>query len=69
MSTVSYPRTLNGLLALLEKPVRTWYPRSLLPREFDPDFGLTYEGWLSESASRYLYDELFDRAKLYNENS
>ncbi len=64
MTTVSYPRTLNGLLALLEKPVRTWYPRSLLPREFDPDFGLTYEGWLSEEASRYLYDELFDRAKL-----
>ncbi|WP_193195831.1 hypothetical protein [Nostoc sp. MG11] len=64
VTAVTYPRTLTGLLALLEKPVKTWYPRRLLPKEFDSDFGLLYEGVLSEEASRYLYEELLDRAKL-----
>ncbi len=63
MTAVRYPRTLTGLLALLEKPIRIWCP-NFVPKEFDSDFGLIYEGLLSEEASRYLYDELFDRAKL-----
>lgn len=63
MTAVPYPRTLNGLLVLLEKPVRTWYPLDL-PTEFDSDFGLLYDGRLNEEASRYFYEELLDRAKL-----
>jgi hypothetical protein len=69
LTKVSYPRTLTGLLALLEKPVKTWYPPSLLPKEFDSDFGLVYEGSLSEEASRYLYEELLERTKLSNSAS
>ncbi|MEH2454086.1 hypothetical protein [Nostoc sp.] len=64
VTAVPYPRTLTGLLALLEKPVITWYLRSLQPKEFDSDFGLLYEGVLSEEASRYLYEELLEKTKL-----
>lgn len=63
MSAISYPRTLNGFLALLEQPVQTWYPLKL-PEKFDPDFGLIYEGELSEEANQYLYEELVERAEL-----
>jgi hypothetical protein len=64
VTAVTYPRTLTGLLALLEKPVRTWYPPRLLPKEFDSDFGLLYEGGLSEEASRYFYEELLEQDKI-----
>lgn len=63
ITAISYPRTLEGLLALLAKPVGTWYPLSL-PQEFDPDYGLTYDRGLSEEASQYLYDQLLERAQL-----
>ncbi|MBG1242158.1 restriction endonuclease-related protein [Nostoc sp. NZL] len=64
VTAVTYPRTLTGLLALLEKPVKTWYPPRLLPKEFDSDFGLLYEGGLSEEASRYFYEELLEQDKI-----
>ncbi|MEH2198952.1 restriction endonuclease-related protein [Nostoc sp.] len=64
VTAVPYPRTLTGLLALLEKPVKTWYPRRLLPKEFDSDFGLLYERGLSEEASRYFYEELLEQGKI-----
>ncbi|MEH1963555.1 MAG: hypothetical protein V7L05_27660 [Nostoc sp.] len=64
VTAVTYPRTLTGLLGLLEKPVKTWYPQRLLPKEFDSDFGLLYEGGLSEEASRYLYEELLEQGKI-----
>ncbi|BAB73674.1 hypothetical protein ACN23B_09855 [Anabaena sp. FACHB-709] len=64
LTAVPYPRTLNGLLVLLEKPVKTWYPRRFIPKEFDSDFGLLYEGGLSEEANRYFYEELLERTKL-----
>ncbi|MDZ8027463.1 MAG: hypothetical protein RMX97_22600 [Nostoc sp. DedQUE11] len=64
LTAVTYPRTLTGLLGLLEKPVKTWYPGRLLPKEFDSDFGLLYEWGLSEEASRYLYEELLEKTKL-----
>nr|MDZ8008236.1 hypothetical protein [Nostoc sp. DedSLP05]MDZ8100080.1 hypothetical protein [Nostoc sp. DedSLP01] len=64
VTAVNYPRTLTGLLALLEKPVKSWYPQHLLPKEFDSDFGLLYEGGLSEEASRYLYEELLEQGKI-----
>lgn len=63
MIAVSYPHTFKGFLALLEEPVRAWYPLKL-PEEFDSDFGLLYEGELSEEANQYLYEELIERAKL-----
>jgi hypothetical protein len=63
MKAVLYPKTLKGFLTLLERPMRMWYPLRL-PQEFDPDFGLLYEGDLSEEASQYLYEELIERAKL-----
>ncbi|HEY9802957.1 MAG TPA: hypothetical protein V6D25_21520 [Leptolyngbyaceae cyanobacterium] len=64
ITAVPYPRTLTGLLALLEKPVKTWYPKRLIAKEFDSDFGLLYEGGLSEEANRYFYEELIVRTKL-----
>ncbi|MEH2082891.1 MAG: hypothetical protein V7K89_23805 [Nostoc sp.] len=39
MTTFLYPRTLEGLLALLEKPLQTWYPL-VIPKEFDSEYGL-----------------------------
>jgi hypothetical protein len=63
MREISYPRTLAGLFNLLEEPVKTWYPFPV-PQAFDSDFGLTYDGQLSEEASRYFYDELLERTQL-----
>ena len=63
MTTPAYPRTWSGLLTLLEKPVCTWYPLAV-PEPFDAEMGLTYDGNLSEEASRYLHQELYDRAEI-----
>jgi len=63
MRNVPYPRTLAGFLKLLEEPVKAWYPLEM-PEAFDPDFGLAYDGRLSEEASRYFYDELLERMQL-----
>nr|MBD2169568.1 hypothetical protein [Calothrix membranacea FACHB-236] len=64
LTAVPYPRTLTGLFSLLEKPVKAWYPKKLVPKEFDCDFGLVYEESLSEEANRYFYEELLERNKL-----
>lgn len=63
MTTPSFPRTLTGFLSLLEQPVKNWYPLSV-PKAFDADFGVVYEGRLSEEASHYFYSELLERKKL-----
>lgn len=62
-NVVPYPRTLAGFLKLLEEPVQAWYLLAV-PEAFDSDFGLTYDGRLSEEASRYFYDELLERTQL-----
>jgi len=63
MRDIPYPCTLAGLLKLLEEPVKAWYPLAVT-QAFDSDFGLTYDGRLSEEASRYFYDELLERTQL-----
>ncbi|MEH2044161.1 restriction endonuclease-related protein [Nostoc sp.] len=63
MTTFLYPRTLEGLLALLEKPLQTWYPL-VIPKEFDSEYGLIYDRALSEEASQYFYEQLIKRGQL-----
>ena len=58
-----FPRTMTGLLRLMHTPVRSWWPLGI-PPEFDADSGLVYDDQLSEEASRYLYQELYERAQL-----
>jgi REase associating with pPIWI_RE len=56
-----FPKTLNGFLLLLEKPVKDWCPVRFIPTGFDLDFGLMDEGSLSEAANEYLYEELISK--------
>jgi hypothetical protein len=63
MVNIPYPRTLAGFLKLIEEPVKDWYPLEV-PNSFDLDFGLFYDGRLSEEAARYFYDELLERTQL-----
>lgn len=63
MKDIPYPRTLTGFFKLLEEPVKEWYPLTV-PQAFDSDFGLTYDGRLSEEASHYFYAELLERTQL-----
>lgn len=49
----SYPRTLTGMLKLLNQPLKSWYPLEL-PQNFDAECSLIHEGALSQEAQRYL---------------
>ena len=66
LTAVPYPRTMPGLLHLMQEPVGTWYPLPL-PPEFDADYGLVAHGRLSEEASRYLHQDLFDGQRISHE--
>jgi REase associating with pPIWI_RE len=59
--SVSFPKTIQGFLQLLEKPVKDWCPSSFIPVDFDRDFGLMDEGSLSEAANEYLYEDLINK--------
>lgn len=63
MKEVRYPRTMAGLFDLFERPVKSWYPFRV-PHSFDSDFGVMYNGQLSEEAAQYFYVELLERARL-----
>ncbi len=56
--SISFPKTMQGFLSLLEQPVKDWYPNSWIPPEFDGDFGLLDMGSLSEEANDYLAEVL-----------
>lgn len=56
----NYPKTWGGFLALLEQPLKEWWPFDV-PNGFDSDFGLTYEGEFTEEANHYFYEELLER--------
>ena len=49
----TYPCTQVGLLQLLERPLKKWYPYDI-PNKFDASFGLIEKGKLSYEANRYL---------------
>ena len=55
-----YPKTICGLLTLMEQPLRVWWPVEL-PDGYDAGSGPIYEGELAEEANRYLYEELSER--------
>jgi hypothetical protein len=59
--SISFPKTIQGFLQLLEKPVKDWCPSSFIPVDFDRDFGLMDEGSLSEAANEYLYEDLISK--------
>ena len=55
-----YPKTMHGLLRLMEQPLKTWWPAEL-PDGYDADFGLISENELAEEATRYCYEILPER--------
>lgn len=59
--SIPFPKTINGFLELLEKPVKDWCPSKFIPQEFDSDFGLMDEGSLSEEANDYLAEVLLEK--------
>ena len=60
----TFPKTITGLLMLLEEPMKDWYFSKSISEEFDADFGLIDEGSLSEEANNYLYEVLQDRGEI-----
>lgn len=70
INSIPFPKTMNGFLRLLEKPVEEWCPSNFISKKFDRDFGLIDEGSLSEEANEYLYEELITKGKIpENSNS
>ena len=68
--SIPFPKTMNGFLQLLEKPVKDWCPSNFISKEFDRDFGLIDEGSLSEEANDYLHEELITKGRIpENDNS
>jgi hypothetical protein len=63
MQGVGYPRTKQGLFALLERPVGEWWPLTV-PAPFDGTRGLLYDGRLSEEAAEYVYNVLDDEGSI-----
>ncbi len=55
--SVPFPKTMQGFLNLLEKPVQDWCPNNWIPPEFDSDFGLLDIGSLSEEANDYYFEK------------
>ena len=68
MTATSYPRTVEGFFTLLEKPLCDWCPFDI-PQEFDKEFGLIYDGELSEEASDYFYEQLLDEEQILNSST
>lgn len=62
--SISFPKTMNGFLRLLEEPVKDWCPSRFIPKEFDSDFGLMDEGSLSEEANDYLAEVLIKKGRI-----
>ena len=60
-----YQRTTEGFFTLLEKPLYEWCPFNI-PQEFDKEFGLIYDGALSEEASEYFYEHLLNEEQIFN---
>ncbi len=60
---IPFPKTMNGFLQLLEKPVKDWCPSHFIPKEFDRDLGLMDEGSLCEEANDYLAKVLTKKEK------
>ena len=56
--TVTFPKTMQSFLKLLEKPVNDYCPPKWIPSEFDGEFGLLDMGDLSEEANDYLTEVL-----------
>ena len=56
--SVSFPKTMQGFLDLLEQPVKDYCPSNWIPPEFDSDFGLLDMESLSEEANDYLTEIL-----------
>ncbi|MGK7958219.1 MAG: hypothetical protein AB4063_23630 [Crocosphaera sp.] len=56
--SVSFPKTMQGFLKLLEEPVKDYLHKNWIPPEFDKDFGLLDMGSLSEEANDYIYEYL-----------
>lgn len=56
--SVSFPKTMQGFLKLLEEPVKDYCPPKWIPSEFDADFGLLDMGSLSEEANDYYFERL-----------
>ncbi len=61
INSVPFPKTMDGFLQLLEKPVKDWYPSNFIPKQFNGDFGLLDEGSFSEEANDYLYEDLITK--------
>lgn len=53
-----FPKTMQGFLKLLEKPVKEWCPEDWIPSEYDSEFALLSQGVLSEEATRYMESNL-----------
>ncbi|GAB4541084.1 MAG: hypothetical protein Tsb0014_32790 [Pleurocapsa sp.] len=62
--SVSFPKTMQGFLNLLEEPVIDYLPSNWIPSEFDPDLGLLDMGSLSEEANDYYYENLEELSKI-----
>lgn len=62
--SISFPKTMDGFLQLLEEPVKDWCPSHFIPKKFDRDFSLIDEGSLSEEANDYLHEELINKGKI-----
>jgi hypothetical protein len=62
--SVSFPKTIQGFLNLLEEPVIDYLPSNWIPSEFDPDLGLLDMGSLSEEANDYYYENLEELSKI-----
>ena len=56
--SVSFPKTMQGFLNLLEEPVADYLPNNWIPSEFDSDFSLLDMGSLSEEANDYFAEVL-----------
>lgn len=67
--SVSFPKTMQGFLGLLEQPVKDYCPSNWIPPEFDGDFGLLDMGSLSEEANDYLTEVLLAKEGNLQSNS
>ena len=68
-TSVSFPKTMQGFLKLLEKPVQDYLPIQWIPSEFDGDFGLLDRGSLSEEANDYLAEVLITKDRSLQSDS
>ncbi|BAZ46762.1 hypothetical protein NIES4102_38020 [Chondrocystis sp. NIES-4102] len=64
-NSVSFPKTMQGFLILLEQAVKDYCPTNWIPAEFDSDFALLDMGSLSEEANDYLTEVLLKKDKTW----